>query len=87
MHSMLPDTYLQATALAADAGNARLAARLSELWRAFTTINDFYLGLKGVCGGGWGVGGWRDGCVCEGFSHCQHPPGAGRGTITAMHAL
>lgn len=35
-----------ASALAADPANGRLAARLSEQWRAFTAINDFYLGLK-----------------------------------------
>lgn len=65
---------MQAAALAADPGNARLAARLSELWRGFRTVNDFYLELKDeICfpqvaiGGlvlwavGWtgGVGGWQ----------------------------
>ena len=60
---MLPATYLQTTALAADASNARLAARMSEQWRAFTTINDFYLGLKGA---GWVCAVCGVGCRCVG---------------------
>ncbi|PSC70111.1 C4-dicarboxylate ABC transporter [Micractinium conductrix] len=35
-----------ASALAADPSNTRVALRLSEQWRAFRTINDFYLTLK-----------------------------------------
>lgn len=41
-----PTANAKASALAADPGNTRIAARLSEEWRRFTTINDFYTGLK-----------------------------------------